>query len=77
MAMMMMVASALAAVSWGKSMAKETQESACAVAMTMATLADFLVSSLNLISIAGGRRIPINLSIKKSSICGNQYLDYL
>ncbi len=77
MAMTMMGARALAAASWGKSVAKETGESACAVAMATAALADFLVSSLNLIYIAGGRRMADNLSTKKSSICGNQYLDYL
>jgi hypothetical protein len=77
MAMTMMVARALAAASWGKSVAEETQESGCPVAMATAALADFSVSSLNLISIAGGRSIPDNLSMKKSSICGNQYLDYL
>ncbi len=59
MAMMMMVARALAAASWGKSMAKETRESTCAVAMATAALADFLVSSSNLISIAWGRGWPI------------------
>ncbi len=75
--MTMMVARALAAASWGKSVAKETQESACAVAMTMVALADFLVSSSNLISIARGRIMADNLSMKKSSICGNRYLDYL
>jgi hypothetical protein len=71
MAMTTMVARALAAASWGKSVAKETQESMCAVAMATAALADFLVSISNLISIAGGRRIPDNLSMKKSSIHGN------
>ncbi len=76
MAMTTMVAGALAAASWGKSMAKETQESACVVAMAMAALANFLVSSLNLIYIAGGQRMANNLSMKKSSISGNRYLDY-
>jgi hypothetical protein len=43
----------------------------------------FSVSSLNLISIAGGRRRPTirhksdNVRMKKRSIGDNQYLDYL
>ncbi len=77
MAMRMMVTRALAAASWGKSVAKETQESTCAVTMATAALADFSVSSFNLISIAGGYRMANNVSMKESSICGNRYLDYL
>jgi hypothetical protein len=49
---------------------------------TMATLAlvAFFVSNLNLISIslqAKGLEIDNNLGMKKSSIDGKQYLDYL
>jgi hypothetical protein len=44
MATMMMVARALAIASWGESVAKETRESACAVAMATASLVDFSVS---------------------------------
>jgi hypothetical protein len=48
----------------------------------MATLAfeDFLVSSSNLISIAGGNGGAMkhyNIGMKKSSIDGNRYLYYL
>jgi hypothetical protein len=57
MVIRMMVKRALAAASWGKSLDKETWESACVVEMATAAVADFLVSSLNLINIAGGRRI--------------------
>ena len=80
---MMMVAIALAIARLGDSEAKETRASACAVAMATAALADFSVSSSNLISIAGGGRKAVirdesnNLSMKKSSIGGNRYLDYL
>jgi hypothetical protein len=48
--------------------------------MATAAFAGFLVSSLSLISIAGrqwGALKRIILSTKKSSIDGNQYLDYL
>jgi hypothetical protein len=80
---MMMVAIALAIARLGDSEAKETRESVCAVAMATTALADFSVSSSNLISIAGSGRLAMirdesnNLSMKKSSIDGNRYLDYL
>jgi hypothetical protein len=48
--------------------------------MATAAFAVFLVSSSSLISIAGGAMGGTeynNLSMKKSSIGGNQYLDYL
>jgi hypothetical protein len=79
----MMVAIALAIARLGDSEAKETQVSACAVAMATAALEAFSVSCSNLISIAGGGRKAViqdesnNLSMKKSSIDGNRYLDYL
>jgi hypothetical protein len=57
--MTMMVARALAAAREGKSVAKETRENACAVAMATAALAALSVSSLNLISIEGGQRRPL------------------
>jgi hypothetical protein len=50
--------------------------------MATVALAALLVSSFNLISIAAGskegpKRRQINLGMKKSSIGGKQYLDYL
>ncbi len=42
----MMVARALAAASWGKSVANETRDSVCAVAMATSALEAFLVSSI-------------------------------
>jgi hypothetical protein len=48
--------------------------------MATAAFEDFLVSSLNLISIAGGNGGPMkryNIGMKKSSIDGDQYLYYL
>jgi hypothetical protein len=48
--------------------------------MATVALAAFFVSNLNLISIsmqAKGSDIDNNLGIKKSSIDGKQYLDYL
>ncbi len=48
--------------------------------MAMVALADFSVSSLNLISISmqvKGSEIDKNLGMKKSSIDDKQYLDYL
>jgi hypothetical protein len=53
-----MVARALATAREGKSVAKETRENVCTVAMATAALAALSVSSLNLIFIAGGRRRP-------------------
>ncbi len=56
---MMMVTMALAIASGGESVAKEIQDSACAVAMTTAALEAFSVSSSYLISIAKGGRRPV------------------
>ena len=56
MTMMMKVAIALAIARLGYSEAKETWESACAVAMATAALVAFSGSSSNLVSIAGGGR---------------------
>jgi hypothetical protein len=52
-ATMMMVAMVLAIARLGDSVAKETRESACAVAMATAVLVDFSVSSSSLISMPG------------------------
>jgi hypothetical protein len=49
-------------------------------AMATAALAAFFMSNSNLISIsaqAEGSKIDDNLGMKKSSIDGKQYLDYL
>jgi hypothetical protein len=57
--MTMMVVRALVAAREGKSVAKETWENACAVAMATAALAALSVASSNLISIDGGQRRPL------------------
>ena len=51
--MTMMVARVLAPASWGESVARETPDSVYVVAMATAALEALLVSSSNLISIAG------------------------
>ena len=61
-------------------MPSETRLSPYEAAMAMVTLAAFPVSNSNLISIsaqAKGLEIDNNLGMKKSSIDGKQYLDYL
>jgi hypothetical protein len=64
---------ALAVASWGESLCLETRQSAYAAAMATAAQVAFLVSSLNLISIASGNGGPKedNLATKKSTIDGN------
>ncbi len=52
--MMTIRAMVLAAVSWGKLLCLDTRQSVYAAAMATAAQVAFLVSSLNLISIAGG-----------------------
>jgi hypothetical protein len=71
--MMTISARALAAASWGNLVPLETQQSPYASAMATAAFKDFLVSSLNLISIACGNGGPncYNIGMKKSSIDGN------
>ena len=73
-------ARALAAASWLDLVPSETRQSPYAAVMAMAAFAVFSVSSSSLISIAGwqlGAPKTIVLSMKKSSIDGNGYLDYL
>ncbi len=75
--MMMINASELAVASWGNLVPEETRQSLWAAMMAMAAVVAFLVSSLNLSSIAncrGRRRTKIvnNLAMKKSTIDGNQ-----
>ncbi len=72
--MMTIRAMALAVASWGELLCLETQQRAYAAAMATATRVAFLVSSSNLISIAGGNGglKEDNLAMKKSTIDGNQ-----
>ncbi len=61
-------------------MPSDTCPSPYEAAMATVALATFFVSNLNLISIstrAKGLEIDNNLGMKKSSIDGKQYLDYL
>ena len=79
-ATIMMRARALAAASWWDLVPLKTHQSPYAAVIATAALVVFLVSSLSLISIAGrrwGAPKTIILSMKTSSIDGNQYLDYL
>jgi hypothetical protein len=72
--MMTIRAMALAAANWGKLLCLETRQSAYAATMATAARVAFLVSSSNLISIAGGDGglKEDNLAMKKSTIDGNQ-----
>ncbi len=61
-------------------MHSETRPSPHDTAMAMVALATFSVSNSNLISIsaqAKGLKIDNNLGMKKSSIDGKQYVNYL
>ncbi len=70
----------LAKVIWGYSIPSETHSSLYEAAMATVALAAFSMSILNLIFIsvwAKGLEIEYNQGMKKSSIYGKQYLDYL
>jgi hypothetical protein len=77
--MMMISTRALAAASWGNLVHLETRQSPNAAVMATVAFEAFLVSSLNLTSIACVDEGPnhYNIDMKKSSIDGNQYLYYL
>ncbi len=78
--MMTISARALAAVSWGNLVPLQTWQSPYAAAIATAAFEAFLVSSLNLTSIACGNGGPNNcyiICMKKSSIDSNRYLYYL